>query len=108
MIKFRNVSVGDLAILLYNVWKAANTEGVGFEDPKHTVDSFVRKLHKITNIHTEDLESALWCCNLLSEKNEFWHPRGVTCEDFIKNMLSYTKSTFNKDYNYIEDESDKK
>lgn len=75
---------------------------MGFEDTKETLLSFTMRLNKYIKIHTDDLEVALWSCNLLNEKGKFRHPHKLTFDDFLKRALR--GDSFNKEYNFIEGE----
>jgi hypothetical protein len=33
------------------------------------------------------LESALYCCNMESERENFWHPRGWSFEKFLRDVI---------------------
>jgi hypothetical protein len=102
---YKFITVLDLTILLYNVWLAGQDEHIGFEDPKQTLETFLTKLNRPLKLTIEDLESALWSCNLLAEKEKFWHPQRKTCDQFMKLMLS--PQGWNKDYNFIVEDGEK-
>lgn len=96
------ISVTDFAILLYNVFKGSQFYSIGFEDAQHTLDSYIKRFyfHQV-KLKVSDIESALWSCNLLDEKNEFWHPRKKTFKSFCNEILN--DSEFDLRYNYIKD-----
>ncbi len=99
--QLRNVSAMALAVLIYHVFRGAEIEEVGFEDAQETLDTFYRKANRFTLIDPALVESALWSCNLMDERGQFWHPRGRTFDQFLKEVLG-DKDGFNKVYNLIE------
>ena len=99
--KYRNIKALDLAILLFNVFLASkDTEAVGWHDPNNTLQTFVRRLNKPLRVTSHDLESALYCCNMLNEHGKFWHPFGKSCEKFAGELSS--PHHFNPNYNFIQ------
>lgn len=98
---FKVVSTLDLVILLDNLCRGAADPEVGFEDCEQTLAEITSKLHWLTRLKKHDLESALWVCNLLSEKKTFWHPRGYTFDQWTRLLLK--GDSFDKDYNLIID-----
>lgn len=100
--RMRWVTALDLVVMLDNVYQASQEKDIGFEDPRETLASFLFRLNKMMRLYTEDVESALWSCNLLNEKGKFRHPRGWTFDQFLEKLLR--GDSFNKDYNYIEGE----
>lgn len=103
--QWRPVRLLDIAVLLYAVYQGAADEDVGFEDAQETLDTLTRKLNKKIFMEPAVLESALWSCNLLNEKGKFIHPRGLSFEQFLKDVLGRDK--FNRVYNVIEKEGEK-
>jgi hypothetical protein len=91
--QWRWLNVTDLAILLYNVYKGVVHPQVGFEDANETLDTLVRSYNKTFPMDPAHIESALWSCNLLNEQGEFWHPKGMEFEVWVKKMLK--KDRFN-------------
>lgn len=98
--KWRSVSLFNLAILLYHVHRGAEEESVGFEDAQETLDTLTRKLSKTVFVEPAVLESALWSANLMEEAGEWWHPRGLTFDEWVREVLPGVK--FNRIYNVIE------
>jgi len=103
--RWRPLRLLDVAVLLFNVHKGATDAEVGFEDCRETLDTFTRKLNKYMFVDPMLLESALWSCNLLDEHGRFWHPQGLTFEEFLKKVVRRGK--FNRTYNVIENEENK-
>lgn len=78
------------------------------EDAENDADRTVEEI--ITEIDDFDgylskgvLESALYCCNMENERNQFWHPREWSFDRFVEELLPYQKK-FNNYYNVIVDE----
>lgn len=101
-------SLLDVATLLLHIHWGAQDEDVGFEDADRTLDQMTRTMCKRTLPLKKDvLESALWSCNLLSEKGQFWSPRGETFQEFVHRLLKPHKGDFDEFYNWINDPREK-
>lgn len=74
---------------------------VGFEDANQTIEALCAKLNMKVTVRESDVESALWSCNLLSEKRRFWHPKGLTFDEFLSKLLP--GASFDKMYNVIKE-----
>lgn len=70
-----------VAVLLEHVAKGASHPKVGFEHSRYTYDEFIGRL-KGHYMEVEDLEAALWSCNLLNEMDEFITLNRVSFQDF--------------------------
>lgn len=98
------LSVMDLTVLLYHIYRGAQHSEVGFEDADKTLVQLSNALQvRRAAIPREVLESALWSCNLLNEVDEFWHPKGLSFRDWVKHMLAPYNSEFDEFYNWITD-----
>ena len=101
---FYSPSLLDVATLLVHVRWGAQDDEVGFEDADRTLDQMTRTLNKKTvSLRKEVLESALWSCNLLNEKGQFWSPLDETFQEFINRLLKPHGSEFDEFYNWIND-----
>lgn len=96
----RWVRTFDFLVIVNNVLEGMKDKEIGCENPDEMPDRFLKRLNKFLRIYTDDLESALWSCNLLDEKGKFKHPDGVKFEPFIESALLGDR--FNRAYNYIE------
>jgi len=92
----------DACVLLIHVHLASKHDKVGFEDAYNTMDDMTKFLEHTVHVPKHVLESALWSCNMLSEQEEFWHPKGLTFDEFVKRMLPKRKY-FDKYYNLVKD-----
>lgn len=95
----RYVKMLHLTALLYNIYQGALDGEVGFEDAHRTLEGLTAPLNKSTQVLTSVLESALWSCNLMNEQGKWWHPTGITFDEFLKEVLE--KDSFDKMYNLI-------
>jgi hypothetical protein len=100
--KKREIKLLDLAVLLCHMHEAENNPNIGFLDTKETATSLGRYLNKSTHIYSHQIESMLWCSNLLNEEGKWWHPYHESFDEWIKDIVG-SKATFNKIYNLIED-----
>ncbi len=100
--KFKEVRLLDLAILLYNVHRAAEEAEVGFYHASESLDSLTKLLDKKAIVRIEDIEAALWSSNLLDEQGKFWHPQ-LKFKDWVRNLVG----KYNQFYCIVEEESRK-
>lgn len=91
----------ELAVLLYNAHIAAADAEIGFEDANDTLENITRRLNKWIMVDPAYVESALWACNMLNEKNKFSHPRGLTFEQFVEKILK-GRGKFDTFYNIVD------
>jgi len=91
----------DVAVLLVNVLMAARDGTIGFEDADRTIEGLVKHMNRSEWFLTPCIESALWSCNLLDEKESFWHyDESRTFKSFVNKFLR-KKEKFNYTYNFI-------
>jgi len=101
-----SVDTLDLAVLLLHVHLAAKEPDIGYEDANHTLQFLTSRINKVTHVPREFLESALWSCNLMSEKGKFWHPRkGEDFSRFVKRLLPKSIE-FDMFYNYMKEKKE--
>lgn len=97
------LSLLDMLVLLHNVLEGANDAEVGYEDAEFTLRELVKKLSRRTYpVRRSALESALWSCNLMDEAGKFWHPDGLTFDEYLKKGLKQRVGTrFDRFYNIL-------
>ena len=98
--QLRTVRLVEVMTLVHNVMAGAMDESIGFEDAGRTINQLVRALNRNILVDPGVLESALWSCNLLNEKGQFWDGRARSFDEFVKVVLKGDK--FDKIYNTIE------
>lgn len=96
----RWMTMKDFTILFYNAYKARDTRDIGHEHAELTFSQLETRLSKVISLRKSLLESCLWCCNLLSERSEFWHPDGLSFKSYVKRFL-FKGEHFNETYNLI-------
>ena len=91
---YHSLRILDAAILLMNIYRGAQSSKVRFEDAARTLEELVVDLHgkKGIRVQRSVIESALWSCNLLDELGKFWHPKGRSFDEFLKDILKCTKT----------------
>ena len=94
------LTISQRLILVYHCFEAANDPEIGFEDAWRTVEELVEALDNFNFVYRNLLESALWCCNLLDEKGKFWHPMGLSFEEYLHTILKKDED-FDYFYNLI-------
>ncbi len=94
------LSLREAMILLCNIYRAKQDAEIGFEHAVKTIEELCAPLeaHKV-ELTVTDIESALWSCQLLDEKGEFWHPFGRSFDEFLKDI---SEEKFNKFYCWFE------
>lgn len=85
--KWRPVRLLDLAVLLYNTYKANEIPEIGFQDTTETIDDITRRLNQKILVDPRHIEAMMWACNMLYEENKFVHPAGMDFMDFIKRVV---------------------
>lgn len=96
--------LGDVVTLLVHCYWAIEDEEIGFEDADYSFKEIHRKLcKKSIQLPKSAIESALWCCNMLDERNEFWSPRGESFREFVTRLLKDYEGEFDYFYNWIDD-----
>jgi hypothetical protein len=100
------LSILDVATLLFHVHRGAQHPEVGFEDAERTIERLTRELfNKRVIVGRDQLQSALWSCNLLDEQKEFWSPHGEQFDKFVHRLLTTNMPLqpiyFDKTYNLI-------
>lgn len=83
---------------MFNVIKASENKAVGHEDADRTFNTLVKELNHNIVLDRELIEAALWSANLLDERKDFWHPKDIGFDTFVKNL----SPKFNRKYNLIE------
>lgn len=99
--KYRKVKAVDLMALIFNLLEGAKDPNIGFEDIRETVDTMTRKLNKDYWLEDKVIESALFNSNLMNENGKFWHPKGLTFEQFTKKFLK-SDEKYNNRYGTID------
>lgn len=97
-----NLSLYELAIILYHVKLGASDRNIGFEDTENSLNGITRALNRIIPIKKNYIESALWSANLLDEKNKFNHPEKIGFKEFLQPILRRNDCTFNSKYHFID------
>lgn len=99
--EYKTIKMLDLAILLYHVHKGAQDQEIGFEDAQESLDSLTAKLNKSIDVPRVALESALWSVNLMDEQGKYWHPLGLSFDEYAKRLVG----NYNRFYCTIEEKS---
>jgi len=97
-----DVRLVDLAVLLYNLRRAASDPEIGFDDADRTLHEILEALNRRVEVKMDLVSSLMWAANMLHEQQKWDDVRGYTFEEFVKTLTAYTRTTFNKDYNLLE------
>lgn len=102
-----NVNLLQMLVLAANVVKARTLpDEVGYLDWDQPFWRFTEKLKRFgATMKKSELEAALWACNLLDEKGEFFNTTSETCDVFINQLMNYKRRRkyFDEVYNQIKD-----
>lgn len=109
----------DIMVLLVNLHLAAQDEDISHGDPDRSLRDLTKHLIGKTKfqdaprrfkVNQDILESSLWACNMMNEKNKFWSPYqkkdSVKFNKFLELVLKEGQ-TFDLDYNYIKEKKKK-
>lgn len=97
------MKIVDLLILLYHIEQGAQDQHVGFEDAEMTLDEMRKSLEHDVSLSIDLTQRALWSANLMDEQRKFWHPYGLTFNQFLQRILVGTGLKFDKTYNLLLD-----
>jgi hypothetical protein len=97
-----HLSESNKLILLDNIARGAEHVNVGFEDAARTRGQLEGLIISGRALDMEVLESALWSANLLNEEGSFYHPAGLTFDQFVEEILP-TNMTFDRFFNLIKE-----
>lgn len=92
-------------VLLQNVLNCPDAEN----DADRTVEELCLEIDMFDGYLSKGvLESALYCCNMNDEspdgqKTKFWHPRGMSFQRFISDLLP-ANQRFDRYYNVLHEE----
>jgi endonuclease III len=85
----RNIWLSEVAVIMVNVIMAAREKDISWEDANKTLYQWFDKIDRQVDLNEDDIESGLWACNLLDEKNKFIHYiPGKTFKRFLRDLLS--------------------
>lgn len=120
-----SISLLDMCVLLCNLHRSKQEPNIGYLDSGMTIEELTKKLEvKRVFISKDNLERALYACNMLDELGQktattddesileekiligecafFWHPNKEPFENFVKNLTQSNKGiTFDRKYNLL-------
>lgn len=86
-------------VLIRHVLESEDAEN----DAERTVEELASEIDQFDGYLSKGvLESALYCCNMENERNQFYHPLYASFERFVKELLPIDQD-FDKYYNVIKD-----
>jgi hypothetical protein len=91
-----------LVVLLFHLYRAE-------QEPElkacHALKTFQEQVApwkgRTFRLTSRDLEDALWACQMLSEKGEFWHPEGKTVKEYAQECIGKKFGTWDEFYCWI-------
>lgn len=95
--KLVEVNILDIAVLLCNVFRAAQHKEIGYNDAEMSLESLKRATNFTRRLPVHVLEKLLYPSNMLDEEGEFWHYDGVSFDEFLKTF----EDSYDKDYGWM-------
>ncbi len=99
------VRLSDLAVLLVALQDVARHSVLDLHDADRTADQLSGQLDRKVNVDRGLLQSIMYAANMLDERGEFWHPKGLSFQAFVKQIVGPTKR-FDKTYHLIVEDKD--
>jgi len=97
---FVQITIFDLAVLLWHVFHAAQTSEVGYNDTEVPMKDLLAESRRICDVRVETLERLLYSANALDELGKFWHYEGKSFDEFIKGI----GIKYDRNYGWIKDD----
>lgn len=99
----RVMTVGQLAVLLWHLYRCANDPEAGYLDANTDLTTLLtRKLNKTIKLSKRDLESLLWAGNMADKLGFWWSPDNKTFSQFIQPLL-FKNELFDTTWNLLLD-----
>lgn len=98
--KYQQVYLWDVVVLLHNYLR--HHEKHGNMDATRSYQEVKKRFNTVKGIDVPTLEALLYCSNILNEEGEFWHPEGLTFEEWMKRGFPLVK--LDRVYNFVEEE----
>lgn len=83
----REISVKQLAVLLYHYYITLDDPSIGSEDSDKSAPAFQSALNQVVHIEEEDLEKLLWHMQMAYESDMYWNPAEEDYDLFIKGLV---------------------
>lgn len=99
----RTITVSQLAILLWHIYRCANDPEAGYLDANTDLTNLLtKKLSKTIKLRKRELESLLWAGNIAEKLGFWWTPDNKNFNSFIQPML-FANEAFDRDWNLLLD-----
>ena len=102
MSRTRRVSLADLAVIMLHVYKANQLPEHGHVDADRSLTELLNDLTSFAHVKESALESGLFYCSTLEERELFRDPRGTSLDVMLRRI-----GKFNRDYHWFENEDQK-
>ena len=94
--KMRIITVGQLAVLLWHLYRCANDPEAGYLDADVDFSTLMTKrLNKTVNMPKADLEKLLWAGNMAEQLGFWWSPDNKSFIEFIRPMI-FAKEAYDR------------
>ncbi len=85
-----------VVLLLHYIWHQGKH---GNMDAVRSYKEIKRRYNRKRWLRLNDVEALLYCANILSEEGEFWHPDGISFEEWVKQSLG--RADLDRVYSYF-------
>lgn len=82
--KLVDVDILDIAVLLWHVFRAAQTEEIGYNDVEMSLARLKKETNVTKRLSVSILEKLLYGANMMNEQGQFWHYDGIDFDTFLK------------------------
>lgn len=104
----RTLSIGQLATLLWALFRCANDPEIGYLDAHLSLTEFLdNRLGRSIKIKKEDLQRLLWAGNQADKHGFFWSPNNKTFDEFVAPLI-WPGEVFDKYINLLVKENEAK
>lgn len=99
--RLRYATLGQLAVLLWHLYRCANDPDIGYLDANVSLEDLIKKrLNKRVVVSKRDMEAMLWAANMADQHGFFWSPDNKKFTEFIQPLL-YSNEAFDRTWNIL-------
>jgi hypothetical protein len=100
-LEYRSLTITQLAVLVWCLYKTANDESLGYLDASTSLASFVHQnLNRKVTLPKMDLERLLYAGNVADMTGFFWSPDGKDFANFVSQIIGKNE-VYDRQWNLI-------
>jgi hypothetical protein len=97
----RTLTIGQLAVLLWHLYRCSKDPDIGYLDANITLSDLVAtRLNKTIKLSKGMMERLLWAGNLSEQSGTWWSPDDKSFNEFIQPLL-YDDEFFDRTWNLL-------